>query len=249
MQPIIGNLLVLRGINRLLLSPFHFSHLGVEKWNPIQTKNAVRLSKINMQLAMREEKKAPPVSWVAFLVSGEEEEEEEEEGEDPLFAKFLKKVPSREQLNLKIKQQEEVTGKPNQEQRNNIITASLTVFRDFLVRYLLLLWSHPALSSLMQKLTTTALSEIMFHGSAPSPHLRSSSSSDQLSRKTPSTSSSSSNTTTTYSNASFDDISSPRPPSTQESDPIRMLGVSDISLSMSTPMTLRSDRAKPPPTQ
>uniref|UniRef100_A0A7S4KHW1 Ras-GAP domain-containing protein n=1 Tax=Paramoeba aestuarina TaxID=180227 RepID=A0A7S4KHW1_9EUKA len=244
-QPIIANLLVLRGINRLLLSPFHFSQLGVEKWNPIQTKNAVRLSKFNMQIALRKEKKAASVSWVSFLVEGSDEEEEEEEEGEPLFAVFLKKLPKREVLNQKIKQQEEITGKSSQEQRNNTITASLMVFRDFLVRYILLLWSHPTLSALMQKLTTTALSEIVFHSNrtsdSPAPF---SSSSDPVSRQ-------GSSSSTTFSNASFDDISTlgrTPPPMTKHevSDPVSMLGSSsDVNLSMTTPMTLRSDKPTP----
>ena len=139
-QPIIGNLLVLRGVNRLLLNPFHFSSLGVKKWNPIQTKNAVLLSKLNMQMTQKKEKKEnASLSWMSFLVSGDDEEEEkgEERGEgEPLFAKFLKKIPAREVLNRKIKEQDEVTGRPTREQRNNIVTASLMVFRDFLSRFL-----------------------------------------------------------------------------------------------------------------
>ena len=137
-QPIIGNLLILRGINRLLLSPFHFSSLGVKKWNPIQTKNAVRLSKLNMKMAQKKERKEDAsVSWVSFLVSGDDEEEEEEEEEgEPLFALFLKKIPKREVLNRKIKEQDEVMGRLSGEQKNNVVTASLMVFRDFLSRFL-----------------------------------------------------------------------------------------------------------------
>jgi len=144
--PIIGNLVILRSMNVILLNP---STLDRGPWNQFQLKSIVKVTKLLTSAATRQTENFEGGSSNGKIT-------EEEEKWAGIFREFVQSV---------------ISGSPTTKNPNTTtnkktglfdqgVRTCLATIRDYFIRYLDLLWENKGLEKLLRQMTQISLSSI-----------------------------------------------------------------------------------------
>ena len=109
-QPVIGNVILLRGMNRAIIHPSHLK-IGQESWNVVQCKNCVKLAKSLM-------KEAPEKSFGKFVSA------------IPTYEGIVKKKMKREKAPKLVEEENKYTLQRSLKTFRNYISKYLGLFWD-----------------------------------------------------------------------------------------------------------------------